>query len=57
MYTHEFNIACMQAAERLLFREKLNPRKLLTVIPQKFIPSKYTRYTVHKTLLIFIKGV
>ncbi len=23
IYTHEFNIACMQAAERLLFREHL----------------------------------
>ena len=24
IYTHEFNIACMHAAERLLFRENLS---------------------------------
>ena len=28
IYTHEFNIACMHAAERLLFRESLYPRNI-----------------------------
>ncbi len=53
IYTHEFNIACMHAAERLLFREKNSAKTFLTVIPRKFIPSKYTRYSVHRKTLIW----
>ena len=49
IYTHEFNIACMHAAERLLFRENLSDG-----IPRKFIPFEIIipaiRYTVLKVL-------
>ena len=35
IYTHEFNIACIQAAAKIK-----SAKTFLTVIPQKFIPSK-----------------
>ncbi len=40
--TNEISHACMHVAERLLFRENL-----LTVILQKFIPSKYPLYAIY----------
>ncbi len=42
IYTHEFNIACMHATKRLLFRESLFNSH--STIPSKYLLYIYVRY-------------
>ncbi len=56
MYTHEFNITCMQCVEMLLLREDKSAKTFVTVIPRKFIPAKYTTYMVYAPCLFGFNG-
>ncbi len=42
----EFNIACMHAAKRPNSTKIKSAKTFLKAFLRKFIPSKYTRYTV-----------
>ncbi len=47
IYNREFNIPCMHAAKRRYSTKIKSVKTFLKAFPRKFIPSKYTRYTVH----------
>ena len=46
IYHREFNIACMHAAKRRYSTKIKSAKSFLKAFPRKFIPSKYTRYTI-----------
>ncbi len=46
IYNREFNIACLHAAKRRYSTKIKSMKTFLKAFPRKFIPLKYTRYTV-----------